>query len=826
MSFTVRARKRSARSGASRGRIIATALIVAAMLVVGTAPAWAHVVPATGGQALAAGGANHATRGAPSPSTSEANADLFGSLGGGDPFCQGPPGGGTLTAAQQADCRVSGSVSERYPISSYGIDVQSPNGLGSIGTNGLASIATNGLGSIGSWIGYTFQSIGAVIWEVLLYALRGVLLLLQWAFALDLVGKAMGGIRSALGILHNDVFGDAWLEAALSVLALWGMWNGLVRRRTIDTVAGLLTTVVMIVAALVLIAEPGSTVGTLSNYANQASLTTLSAVSRGNVAHPATTFASSEGDLFTALVERPWCALEFGSVSYCGESSKGGGGTTVADVWLSSPANSAARQQLYALATTGSPHGRVPAQATSTILDLGQAATGNPGGAAQAVTQFLPLSLCPNGAAHCPAATVADTDIKNHPRDVQMQGTGGNMFDRLTLLTMIVVGLSGAIAVLLYIGLKLLFAAIKILLLILGAPVMLIIAAFGESGRATCTAYGKSLLGAALTKLVFAVALAIVLLTAGIINGLRLGWFSLWLLNGVFWWGVFFERRKLVQFLEMDKRVADNGLDITGRGAPFRVTGALIGGFAAFRAARGLTRGVAALPRAGTWMLRGRTLDRRTAGSAAHMRALDEHLDDRATRGIDAADRDRIAEARSVLNLQRTGVLDEFNSKVQWARSTAARLGGDKPRVIDRREREAWNEQRRSDLAIGEFPDSALEPDRFRRSLNAAGITHTNWSGMAPADQADAVERAKRQEHDDRRDFALRDNPHSAAGLPLPTSDLETAWRQASEEGPAVYERVAADAEKEYQVNRELRAHRHRDRQGAGRARSRRGPLR
>lgn len=884
MSLSARGLKRPHRKRRWGAALLAgCALVAVAGLLSCAGPAWGRTdrggksaqakptttpVPACAATATNCGNAGLTTGaaalGTQAPTTTQAlttsqagSGDLLGSLHGSDPFCSGAPGGG-LTAAQSAACHVSGSVAEPYPISSYGIDVQSP------------SVTS----SIGNWISYAFQSVAATIWEIALYAVRGVLLLLQWAYSLDLVGQGMSAVRHGLDILHNDVFGRTWVEAALAALGLWGIWNGLVRRRTIETLTGLGATLALMLGALVLIAQPQATVGKLSNYANQASLATLTGLSRGNVAQPAQTFASAEGDLFTALVMRPWCALEFGSVSYC---TKRQDGTTVADVWLSSPANSAGRQDLYQLATSGSTAGSLGDRIGRILLGIGQAAGGNTAGAVQAATAMFPPSLCPNGASKCAAASLANADIKDHPATVQMQGTGGSTFDRLTLLAMVIGGLLGALCVLFYVAIKLLFASVKTLLLILAAPVMLLVAAFGESGRATCVSYGKSLAGAVITKLVFTVFLALVLLTASVINGLPIGWFSVWMLNLIFWWGIFFERRTLIQFLEMDKRVRDRGLDIAGRGAPFRVTGALIGGFAAWRAVRGLAHGAAALPRGGVRALQERTFDRRDAASGAQMQDVGQRLGDQAEKAIAIGDRDQLASSARVLEHNRhhlatraqkqgdikrldakitdlsgkaatasppdkaklekmrqrlLGVRQErrdelgavqaemgaFEPQLLHARSAAARLGG-ADRVIGQREREAWVDQRRRDVAIGEFPDAAAEPERFRRALHAAGISHEDWLKADGATRADHLQRARLEEHEHRRHFEQLDSPRNAEGLPWPQQELAAGWRQIAEH-PEVYERVTADARQRYGANRELRRV---SRQRLGRVRSRRG---
>ncbi len=540
----------------------------------------------------------------PAPASSAAQGDgarenELPALDAGDPFC-----GPGLDAAQEQNCRVSGSVAEPYPLSSYELDYLDP-------PTGLSQL------SPGDWFGTVLGVIVSTVWDVWLYVLRGVLDLLDWAFSLDLVDKAMSAVRSGLDAMHNDVFGSPWMLAALSVLGLWGIWNGLVKRKTIETIGGLAVTVVLMIAALVLIAQPDQTVGQFSRYMNQASLVALNAGTRAGVdlQDPAKRFAATESDMFTTLVLRPWCALEFGDVNYCTEPRPGG--MTIADIWLSFPAMGPGRQSLYNLATTGTitqyggfwgtlgkDVGLVSAPQVTTIAQA--CGSGGDGGQCKALKAAQALTCW--GQQHA-SASCAFTNSQSG--EVQMQ-SGGSALARIALLGMISLGLLGATLVLLYLGIKLLFAAIKVLLFTLAAPVMLFVPAFGESGRATFISWGQRLVGALVSKLVYALMLALVLLIASIISSLPLGWFSVWMLNIVFWWGIFIERRTFTEFLSMDKRAREGGLQVAGEGHKLGYAGTMLAAASMRRITRA-TRGALGLPRA----IRQRGLARRMADSVA-----------------------------------------------------------------------------------------------------------------------------------------------------------------------------------------------------------------
>ncbi len=104
---------------------------------------------------------------------------------------------------------------------------------------------------------------------------------------------------------------------ALAVAAVLALYNGLIRRRVGETLGQALLMVAMMLGGLWVIANPTGTVGALGQWANQASLGTLGAVTDGTPAHPARTLADSMRGLFNGVVAAPWCYMEFGDVGWC-----------------------------------------------------------------------------------------------------------------------------------------------------------------------------------------------------------------------------------------------------------------------------------------------------------------------------------------------------------------------------------------------------------------------------------------------------------------------------------------------------------------------------
>jgi hypothetical protein len=457
------------------------------------------------------------------PDRSAGNPDPFASLGAGSPFCR------RASLRRRASCRISGSIAHTYPVSNYGLDVQIETRIDKIENNLFAAI----------------QAVGALVWLGLVYALKGVLLLLEWAFSLDLLNEAMGSVRRALDRLHQRVLGQPWFLAALTVAGLWGIWRGLVQRRTIQTATGLLATVALMICALLVIRDPAGTVGHASRLANDASLGFVSAASTGSVERPADSFAQASERLFDALVLRPWCALEFGDVRWC--TAQRDDGFRNADLWLAFPADGEEREALYKLTKGEDPDGG------NIFDDLGDVVGG--------VLRYGPSPLTGallafkggggDGSGRLPDEVKAL--VREDEGKVAMQEKDGT-FTRLALLCLVAAGLLGAICLLLYLAVKLVLAGLLALLLLLLAPAMLLAPAFGDAGREVFVSWAKRLAGAIAAKLIYALLLALVVVGAGALAALPVGWFGTWLLQLAFWWGVLIKRHELTGFLSIGER--------------------------------------------------------------------------------------------------------------------------------------------------------------------------------------------------------------------------------------------------------------------------------
>lgn len=424
--------------------------------------------------------------------------DPFRAMGGNSPMCAR----GSLAAKQRNNCRGSGSLTHRYPIDRYGFDIHIKTGVSSIPGN----------------IWYAVQSIALFVWIGLLYLVKGVLLLLEWAFSLDLVGDSMPQLKKALARLHNRVLGEPWFLAALSFAGLWGIYRGLVQRRTIQTLAGLAATVAMMVAMLVVISRPAETVGRVHQLSSQASLAIVSGATTGTFNRPARGFSEAMSRIFDTLVLRPWCALEFSDVEFC----------------LANP-----RKVIPRDAVPDDPKIAQAAATSRTVADMW-------------------LRFDANGDEDNDQRNQIYEQWKDRDGDrlqavVRIQKRGPTAA-RLALLTLIAIGMVGAILTLGWIGLRLLGYSVMSLILTLFAPAFFLVAVLGDSGRLTVLAWAKRLLGALVAGFIYSILLAIVIVGATMLASLdELGWVATWMLQIVFWWSLFLKRNDILAFATAPK---------------------------------------------------------------------------------------------------------------------------------------------------------------------------------------------------------------------------------------------------------------------------------
>src|SRR5262249_4685753 len=123
------------------------------------------------------------------------------------------------------------------------------------------------------------------------------------------------------------------------------------------------------------------------------------------------------------------------------------------------------------------------------------------------------------------------------PDQVAIQGASGAL-TRLPLLALVALGVLGALLLVGWLMLRLLDQAMTGLVLLLLTPVALLLVAFGEAGRAAFARWALGLLGALVSKVVYAILLGVVVLAARLLaaGADRDDWLLGWLLQTAFWW--------------------------------------------------------------------------------------------------------------------------------------------------------------------------------------------------------------------------------------------------------------------------------------------------
>jgi len=458
------------------------------------------------------------------------------------PSCSSAQLEAQLSQSEQANCAISGVAVAPVPLSNYAVDIEIPAGLSASFSEDIDSIVQD-----------LFVT---PVWTALVWLIHVALIALEWCYSLDLLAPAtLSRAASALGGARR-VFTDPWLGLALAVAAVGFAWQGLVRRRVLDTLGQAALLAVMMLAGLWIIADPSGTVGAVGGLADRAALATVAASATGDPGSPVATVDGAFATVFDSAISGPWCYLEFGDVDWCRDPASldphlratatrletlyraeaSCRGPTVGLVQCA-PGGSALQSQLDGAAaalaaarSNGQLFLALPAQALSrTSLS------------AQSVTPTLYGTLCgSNDPSACTAPTAPQAEFRS------ASGT----WPRVGGLLLIVAGTLGMLLLLGFLALRLLGAALATLLYLLLAPLAVLAPALGEGGRDAFRLWITRLVGATLAKLVYSVALGVVLLMVALLGSLdNLGWWTQWLLTSVFWWTAFEQRHRLLSLV-------------------------------------------------------------------------------------------------------------------------------------------------------------------------------------------------------------------------------------------------------------------------------------
>jgi hypothetical protein len=374
-----------------------------------------------------------------------------------------------------------GGLVDRYPLSHYALDyhVDEP----SVGFSGISS------GDVPSLIA---QFSASLVFLVLTWFMRVVIGAFDWAFSVDVVGGPHGVLTSVAGSAQH-LYGYVVVPLLASAFALLGAWlvAKLLERRFGDIAGGVVRAVCLFVVAVVIIAHSNDTVGRAISIGNDLSSAVVSGTTGGNGAR------SVSDQLFTVFVYQPWVVLEFGGFKRCtGErTDKDGfplsvapdapGAKTCHDVLHQGSDGHGGYAPRFLRYASGSKE----RDDEYRVLDRGEKTTD---------PQFAGYSV----------------DRTDAPAVDLMQA--GGAVQRVAFLSMLVVGIVGAVLLIGLLCFAALFAQLAAMLLLAATPIMVLVAIV-PSAHGIFWGWARLLAKMLIVKVVYSVLLAAVVgVSAGV----------------------------------------------------------------------------------------------------------------------------------------------------------------------------------------------------------------------------------------------------------------------------------------------------------------------
>ncbi len=464
----------------------------------------------------------------------QAEVDPLVSNGLGSPLCKAGVATAQLSERDRGNCETSGFVAAAAPTGNFGLDVHIDTGVLGLSSGGLLTAVQD-----------LFVT---PVWMAIVWAVHALVVMLEWCFTIDLLdsGSVSGGLSRGLRQMQAS-FTYPWLGTVFAVGGVLAAYNGLVRRRVAETLGHALLALAMTAAGLWVMLDPVGTVGQLGAWANNASLGTLAVTARGSPSNANSALADEMGTVFSAVVEVPWCYLEFGDVGWCRNPERLDGRLHAAALALATSESAAAgcnpRQSSHPCSALGSGEAQALAHSarllraarTNGAIFLALPANGPERNAINQGTSLLRAICESDNATGCRGPAAAQAEFR----------TNHGTWARVAGLLLIVVGSLGMLLLLGFVALRLLTSALFSLLYLLLAPAAVLAPMLGDGGRALFRRWAAQLLGAVVSKLLFSFLLGAILAILGILASLEaIGWWTQWLLMSAFWWAAFARRHQ------------------------------------------------------------------------------------------------------------------------------------------------------------------------------------------------------------------------------------------------------------------------------------------
>jgi hypothetical protein len=436
-----------------------------------------------------------------------------------------------LAPASRSNCETSGFMAAAAPTDNYGLDVHIDTGLLPLSGGSLSSTVQNLL-VVPEWLD--------LVWLV-----HALVVMLEWAFALDILESGSSAGLTAGLARAQATFTAPLLGLALSVAAVLVAYHGLVRRRVAETLGEAVLMLAMVAGGLWLMLDPSGTVGALSRWSDSAALGTLAVAAQGSPATPGRALGRDLSGVFAAAIESPWCYLEFGNVGWCRNAAaldptlRSAGERIAAGELAQAGCGQGADRCGPGTASAGlATSARLLREArTNGALFLALPPNGPARNSINDPRSLLRVLCRTSDATSCAGPGAAEAEFR----------TNGGTWPRVTGLLLIAVGLLGMMLLFGYVALRLLTAAVLSLFYLLLVPGVVLAPALGERGRALFRSWAARLFGALLAKLLFAFLLGALFAVTSVVESLEaIGWWAQWLLLSAFWWAAFLRRHQLL----------------------------------------------------------------------------------------------------------------------------------------------------------------------------------------------------------------------------------------------------------------------------------------
>jgi len=194
-----------------------------------------------------------------------------------------------------------GGLADQHPLSYYSLDyhVDGPSvGLGGASTGDIPALVA--------------QFFSMVIFMFFTFLMRVTIYAFDWSFNIDIIGGQNGALQP-VGAATQHLYSSTFVPLITSAVLIFGGWMlyKTINRKFGEAGAGFVRTICLTTAALVIIFNPGTTIGKASSLSKQLSGSIVSGTTGGNGGQDVS------DRLFDTFIYKPWAVLQFGGLKRC-----------------------------------------------------------------------------------------------------------------------------------------------------------------------------------------------------------------------------------------------------------------------------------------------------------------------------------------------------------------------------------------------------------------------------------------------------------------------------------------------------------------------------